>query len=89
VGEEGLVTWVRTKVIRHKSLDLTQVQTQLNRVQDELDDVLAKLATPPKHGFRLSEVQVQVGVSAQGTIAVVTAGIQASLTLVYERVGHD
>jgi len=87
VREEGAITWVRTKVLRHKQLDIGAVEQQLDRVQGEVDGLLERLSTPPKAGFRLSQVQVSVGMSAQGTIAVVTAGIQASLTLVYENTG--
>ena len=81
--DQSVRSWVRKKILRHEPLDLSKVQAELDRVQGEVDDLLGKLATEPKHGFGLSEVQVSVGVSAQGSIAVVTAGVQASLTLVY------
>jgi hypothetical protein len=35
--------------------------------------------------MRLNGLQVSLGITAQGSIGVVTAGMQASLTLVYER----
>ncbi len=79
--------WIREKILRHKPLDLDDAQAQLDRIQGEVDDLLGQVATQTKHGFGLSEVQVAVGVSAQGSIGVVTAGIQASLTLVYSRAG--
>jgi hypothetical protein len=84
VEEHG---WFREKVLRHKPLDLGDVQSQLDGIQGEVDDLLGKLATQAKHGFGLSQVQVAVGISAQGSIGVVTAGVQASLTLVYSRPG--
>ena len=84
VEEQG---WFTEKVLRRKPLDLGEAQVQLDRVQSEVDDLLGKLATETKHGFRLSQVQVAVGVSAQGSIGVVTAGVQASLTLIYSRPG--
>ncbi len=84
VQEQG---WFTEKVLRRKPLDLGEAQVQLDRVQSEVDDLLGKLATQTKHGFRLSQVQVAVGVSAQGSIGVVTAGVQASLTLIYSRPG--
>jgi hypothetical protein len=80
--------WIRKKVLRRKPLDLGEAQAQLDRVQGEVDDLIGQLATQTKHGFGLSEVQVAVGVSAQGSIGVVTAGVQASLTLVYSRPGN-
>ncbi len=79
--------WIREKILKHKPLDLGDVQDQLDRVQGEVDDLLGQLATQSKQGFGLSQVQVAVGISAQGGIGVVTAGIQASLTLVYSRPG--
>jgi hypothetical protein len=79
--------WIREKILRNKPLELDDVQNQLGRVQGEVDDLLEQLATQAKHGFGLSQVQVKVGISAQGGIGVVTAGVQASLTLVYSRPG--
>lgn len=80
--------FIRKKILRHKALDLGETQEQLDRVQSEVDDLLGQLTAQPKHGFGLSEVQVSVGVSAQGGIGVVTAGVQASLTLIYSRPGN-
>ncbi|MGO9297640.1 MAG: hypothetical protein ACLP52_27790 [Streptosporangiaceae bacterium] len=86
-GEVVEQSWFRKKVLKSKPLDLGEAQAQLDRVQGEVDDLIGRLATQSKQGFGLSEVQVAVGVSAQGSIGVVTAGVQASLTLVYSRSG--
>jgi hypothetical protein len=89
-GPGGVVEhgWIREKILRRKPVDLKDAQAELDRVQTEVDDLLGRLATQNKHGFGLSQVQVAVGVSAQGSIGVVTAGVQASLTLIYSRPGN-
>lgn len=70
---------------KEQEIDLTKAKGEIRRVEDEIDELLGTLAADRKGGFRLSEVQVAVGVSVQGSFAVVTAGLQASLTLVYSR----
>lgn len=81
----GIPQWVRRRVIKRQEVDLGQIRSQLDSVQNQVDSVLAQLGTEQRQGFALHEVQVSVGISAQGSIAVVTAGVQASLTLVYSR----
>jgi hypothetical protein len=82
---QAVVSWVRRRDLMDKQLDLQAVQIELDRVQAEVDGLIARLDSKAKHGFHLSEVQVSIGISPQGSIAVVTAGVQASLTLVYSR----
>ncbi len=81
----GVPQWVRRRVIKRQEVDLDQIRSELEDVQDQVDSLLAQLGAKPRQGFELSQVQVSVGISAQGSIAVVTAGVQASLTLVYTR----
>jgi len=70
---------------KEQEIDLAKAKGELQRVEGEIDELLGTLAAERKGGYHLSQVQVAVGVSAQGSIAVVTAGVQASLTLVYSR----
>jgi hypothetical protein len=84
-GTEGVVSWIRRRELKEKQLDLQAVQVELDRVQAEVDGLIARLDSNQRHGFHLSEVQVSIGITAQGSIAVVTAGAPASLTLVYSR----
>jgi hypothetical protein len=84
-GTEGAVSWVRRPLLNDKRLDLQAVQVELDRVQGEVDGLIARLDSNQRHGFHLSEVQVSIGITAEGRIAVVTAGVEASLTLVYSR----
>jgi hypothetical protein len=85
VETERVGSWVRRRELKDKQLDLAAVQVKLDRVQAEVDGLIARLDSNQRHGFHLSEVQVAVGITAEGSIAVVTAGVQASLTLVYSR----
>jgi hypothetical protein len=75
-------------VLRQKPLNLSAAQAQLDRMQGEIDNLLGRLAARTEDGFGLDQVWVAVGVSAQGSIGVVTAGVQASLTLIYSRSGN-
>ena len=68
-------------------IPLRRVKNEITRVEQEVDAWLAGLKPTTSTGFDLTQVQVLVGMSAQGSIAVVTAGLQASLTLVYTRRG--
>ena len=73
------------RMIKPHNLDVTGMQEQLNGVQTQVDQLLVDLAKQTKSGFHLKEVEVMIGISGQGSIGVVTAGVQASLTLIYSR----
>jgi hypothetical protein len=73
------------RVVKPKKIALDKVQREMTRFQQDMDGLLASVKTRTAGGYELTQVQVMVGVSAQGSIAVVTAGVQASLTLVYSR----
>lgn len=69
--------------VGRKEVSLDKIYRELDRVQAELNDVLSKIDSQPKHGFRLSEVAVSLGISAEGSIGVVSAGVQAGITLTF------
>jgi hypothetical protein len=79
--------FVRKIVTRRKSVDLSKLHGELGEVQNQVDKILQQLTSPQTQPgkMRLNSLQVSVGISAGGSIGVVTAGMQASLTLVYER----
>jgi hypothetical protein len=85
VPETG--TWQAFKgvFVGRKDVPLSKINSELDRVQAELDDVLSKIDTQPKHGFRLSEVAIALGISAEGSIGVVSAGVQAGITLTFSK----
>ncbi len=84
--ELGVRSFVKRWVFKDKELPIGQARQELQRVEAEVDQLLAAIQTGTKaSGFHLKTVEVAVGLSASGSIGVVTAGVQASLTLVYDR----
>jgi hypothetical protein len=79
--------WIRRIVPKRESVDLGKLTGELDDVQKQVDKVLQHVSSPaasPGH-MRLNQLWVSIGITAGGSIGVVTAGMQASLTLVYER----
>jgi len=83
--EEGLGTWLRRAFVKEKTVDLAKVQQDLDKVQAQVDGLLATVDTTDRSGFALSAVQVSLGMSAEGSIGVVTAGVEVTIALTYER----
>lgn len=81
IREAGIGSALKGLFGRRKDVPLETIQSELVRVQGELDGVLEKFDTQAHHGFALSEVEISLGISAGGSIGVVTAGMTASLTL--------
>lgn len=71
--------------VKSKSISLDKIREEMNRLEGELDALTGNIKTKLATGYELKEVQVAVGLSAQGSIAIVTAGVQTTLTLVYSR----
>jgi hypothetical protein len=88
--EQALPGFVR-KIFSHKSenVDLAPLKTGLRQVQGEVGAMLEDLDRSNVAGFRLGSVEVSLGISAGGSIGVVTAGVTASMTLMFERVDAD
>jgi hypothetical protein len=83
--EHAGFSFIRRWLAKDENIDLFKAKGELQRVEGEIDELLGTLEAERKSGYHLAEVQVSVGISAQGSIGVVTAGLQASLTLVYSR----
>lgn len=83
--EEGLFGWVRKKVLKAEDISLTAAKAELARVDAEVNALLSNTSVSSVGGFQLKEVQVGVIISGQGNFGIVTAGLQASLTLVYDK----
>jgi hypothetical protein len=79
--------WIRRIVPKRESVELGKLSGQLDEVQKQVDKILQNVASPDVSPgkMRLNSLEVSVGITASGGIGVVTAGMQASLTLVYER----
>jgi hypothetical protein len=87
IREAGGWQVVKGLFVGRKEVPLDKVRSELDRVQAELDDVLSRIDSQPKHGFELSEVAISLGISAEGTIGVVSAGVQAGITLTFSKEG--
>jgi hypothetical protein len=76
------------KFFVHKSedVDLAPLKTGLEQVQGEIGALLEDIDRSNVAGFRLGSVEVSLGISAGGSIGVVTAGVTASMSLTFERV---
>jgi len=61
---------------------LDKVKAEMGQVEQQIDQLLSGLKSTAA-GYQLSQIQVAVGISGQGSIGIVTAGMQASITLVY------
>ncbi|MGD0928296.1 MAG: hypothetical protein ABR926_24245 [Streptosporangiaceae bacterium] len=82
---EGPWENVKSLFVGRKEIALDKIHSELDRVQAELDDVLASIDTQPKHGFHLTEVEVSLGISGEGSIGVVSAGVEAGITLTFSK----
>jgi hypothetical protein len=85
VQEAGPIKALKRIFVGRKEVPLETINSELDRVQAELDDVLSKIDSKPKHGFRLTEVDISLGISAEGSIGVVSAGVEAGITLIFSK----
>lgn len=83
--EEGLFGWVRKKVLKAEDISITAAEAELARIDAEVNTLLTSMSAASIGGFQLKEVQVGIIISGQGNFGIVTAGLQASLTLVYDK----
>jgi hypothetical protein len=74
----------RRRVTTSKA-DLEKLAGDLEAVQSGVEALLAGRTEHEVGGMKLNEVQVSLGISASGSIGVVTAGMEASITLSYSR----
>lgn len=65
---------------------LATVRVELDRVQRELDELLKDIWDRTMGGVKLSQVQVSLSVTAQGSIGIASAGATASIALIFDRV---
>jgi hypothetical protein len=85
VVEEGRVKEFFVRRVRKTSADIGAVNDQLADVEAKVGEILAQRTDAEVGGMRLKGVEVALGVSAEGHLGLVTAGVEVSLTLVYER----
>jgi hypothetical protein len=71
---------------KRKDVSLAPVRADLERVQGQIDGLLADVgARTDAGGFRLDEVEVSLAISAEGSIGVATAGVEAAIALHFKR----
>jgi hypothetical protein len=77
---------VRRKFVRRHSVSLTKVQAGLDDIQNQARGLLISLSDGQIGNMRLDEVEFSIGVSAEGSLGIVTAGVEAAMALRYKRV---
>ena len=88
--EQALPAWVpRIHERRPKDVDLSKLKEGLQRVQKQIDGLLAQVNQPSAAGFKLQSVEVALAITAEGSIGVATAGVEASVALTFERKGTN
>lgn len=86
IREASPWTAIKSLFVGKKEVPLERVQSELARVQAEVDGLLAMIDTSETHkGFRLAEVTVSLAISGEGSIGVVTAGVEAGISLTFAR----
>jgi hypothetical protein len=70
---------------RRKDVNLEDVKSDLDRVQAQIDTLLAGVGSHDNERFRLSSVEISLAISAEGSIGVATAGVQAGISLTFAR----
>jgi hypothetical protein len=80
---------LRKIIPRKKEVDLAAVAADLERTQKEIDALLGKIKVHGSGGFRLMEVEVSLAISAEGSIGVATAGVEAGIALTFAHGGSS
>jgi hypothetical protein len=85
--EQAFPKFLARLVHRPKEVDLNTLQDGLQTVQGQIDALLKVVKDSTVDDYRLNSVEVSLGISAEGSIGVATAGVEASISLSFERVG--
>ena len=65
-----------------KKVEVSGLKNRMSEVSDEVDQLLEKLE-PSSTGYRLSEVQVSLAISGNGSIGIATVGAEVSIALTF------
>lgn len=68
-----------------KAITVDALQKGLGDIQGQIDGLLGKVGEPKVPNFRLKSVDVSLAITAEGGIGIASAGVQASMTLSFER----
>jgi hypothetical protein len=80
--EEALFSLIPHVPVSVSQVPLDKVKAEMGEVEQQIDQLLSGLKSTAA-GYQLAQIHVSVGISGQGSIGIVTAGMQASITLVY------
>lgn len=83
--EQGQVKEFLRRVVRREPVDLDTVKGELAKVEEQVEMLLKEREDRAVGGMNLHGVEVSLGVTAEGTIGLVSAGVEVSLTLVYQK----
>jgi len=88
VQEEGLGERI-TRVVRRTAVsdkvDVSKLNGQLAETQKQVEGLLADSVDHSIGSMHLKEIEVSLGISASGTIGVVSAGMTASISFTYSK----
>jgi hypothetical protein len=71
--------------LKRQEVKLADVRNDLVRMEGEIVDLLGDVGRRDPQGFRLSEVEVSLALSASGSIGIATGGIEAAIALTFSR----
>ncbi|MGA7088948.1 MAG: hypothetical protein WB116_11865 [Candidatus Dormiibacterota bacterium] len=69
-----------------QKIGFEKIESELARIGAELDRLLAAVPRP-SGSYQLSSVQLSLGITANGGIGIVSAGVQAGLSLTFSLKG--
>jgi hypothetical protein len=82
---EHALPLIGRRLVKAKEVSFDKLEGALQNAQKEVAALLRGVTHPDVPGFRLSSVDIELSVSAEGSIGVATAGAEASITLSFER----
>ncbi len=85
IHEAGPVEYLRNLIVHRKDVSLVKVEGELDRVQPQIDAILSKIDSGPRNGYKLSEIEVSLSISAEGSIGIVTAGAEVGIALTFTK----
>ena len=86
LDEHGPAAWFRERTVERRKVDLSSVRTELGRLQNQARQLLETLSPTKVGDMRLDEVEFSIGLNAQGSLGIVTAGVEVAIALTYRRV---
>jgi hypothetical protein len=77
----GMLDFFR-KVAHPTDIEIHKIEPALNKILKQTDYLLSKISKKTEI-LELNELEVSLGINAEGSIGVVTTGVTTSITLIY------